>query len=175
MQPPSAMQEKSQHQGDTQTATVNDKQINLVQPRTVFTSIKIDHFPGRSRSADYSVTLYSNGSGLYEGRSNVHIIGTSKFDISKNQLNAVNQLCIRFFAHRDEVVFEVEKLLPIPVVVTTYTPNDDYPPIRFWDRNDNDDPSTARLIAFRTTIEQIINTSRFTKGDRKSQEAIVAM
>ena len=170
----SCKKDEIQRPSSLQTATVNAKQMNLLPPPPlVFKSIKIDHHAAGTSMHDYSVTVNANGTALYEGRFNVHTKGEKTLEISSNDLNKINNLCIRFIEiSRPETNDQVqERLMALPTVVTTYIGVDKSSNSMFMDFN-NGQP--VWLVMFRTEVEKILNISKLTDSNASVQVATIA-
>lgn len=155
--------------GKPQTANVNARQANISSlpiQEMAFVSIEIDHRAGDTRSVDYNIILYSDGSCIYTGRANVAVYGVREFEISKKALSVINALSKEFNSASGVVKHDVEKLMCLSMVTTTYTPNNDAPKI-FTDFNNG---TPAKLVSFRNAVEKTMSLDKYTKSADYSHE-----
>jgi len=131
----------------------------LPVPTIAFTSIKINHIAARSLNPDYSITIYANGSGVYEGRRNVHIMGVKHFEMDKRTLEYISDLSLRinFFDIR-AIDFNIPDL---PIVATTFTNSEGTKTLA------DSEGVPEVLVAFRTKIETALNMSKLVSGDKR--------
>ena len=154
------------------TSSIQDKNISdhhyiprdVITPieGIVFRSIEINHMAGLSMLPDYSVTVYSDGIGVFEGRRGVRNTGVIKFKIPIEALLYINDLCSQV----NFLNFKSAQLVPdMPMVATSYLPSNPGPdmlPRTVMDNNSNYPPD---LIYFRTKVEEVLHISPFINTD----------
>ena len=143
-----------------QTATVNDRLIDLGSHGMVFAQIKIDHISVGLAMPDYSVTVNSNGEASYEGRRNVYVLRSLEFKVSASALLEINRLCIRANLSPIKDKGERDAIANFPHVITTYTPSNSKLSLIFTDYYTG---SPANVVIFRAGVEKALNTEQFTK------------
>ena len=144
-----------------------------------YAMITIMHDGGHSISnPGYSVTAYSNGIAVFNGYRNVAKIGEVKFQLSKDQLLAVETEInkSRFLSIADDLTY----IPDAPYVTTTCTisltpktdvTNADVVNLNPADRSitksliDYNEGYPASLIALRTEVENTLNISMYVHGD----------
>ena len=122
--------------------------------RMAFKSINFNHLAAKSMKADYSVTLYANGYGVFEGRRNVFCLKRINFKISTERLMFINNIC------RSVDLFDLNRIKnnttpDMPSIITTYSKNDQTLSLTEYEGK------PALLNAFRTKIEMALDLSRF--------------
>ena len=140
-----------------QIATVNAKQINIAVHKLVFQSITIDHYAALTHLPDYSISINANGTAAYEGRRNVNVNGSRMLEVSKEQLERINNLCIRLAAIKAESSFanQDSKKLAQPINRTTFRGVGE---LNFWSQTDNNS-QPKWLVTFRAQVEEVLNLS----------------
>ena len=142
----------------TVAASENQRLIDQVLPIDLlaFSLIKIDHLSARSFMPDYCVTVSADGIASFEGRRNVGVLKTVKFKLTKDQLSAINELCLQtnFFKIED-----LDLNIPdMPIVTTTFSNSEQKA------MNSDSGGVPAELVSFRTQIEKLLNISKFVNG-----------
>lgn len=128
-----------------------------------FTSIKINHRPGRGFAPDYAVTINSDGNVWFEGRRNVFITRTVNYQLNQNQLNAINKICIAVNFFNLDVMHKLAPngMIDAAFVETTFTAKQ-----RTKTLSDYNDGSFVQLESFKKKVEAELGLERFINGKK---------
>lgn len=148
------------------------KSINPPQASAAsYAMVVIDHLPGHGFGPNYKVTLMSDGRATFEGRANVPVLGTKKFNVLKERVAYIKNMfeAGHFFQIKDDII-----LIPdAPTIYTTYN-NGEYSKTLV----DMDFGHPQILIQIRRATEGIMQIDRFLAikkpiHDASAQKAIV--
>jgi Domain of unknown function (DUF6438) len=119
--------------------------------------IRIDHFAGRSRLPDYSVTVRSDGLVIYEGRENVRVRGRQTFMMTDITVPVLKEIFDRkgFFHIVPDFVHHAD----MPYVVTSYQPT----VLRKAKSIADNLTIPATLIGIREEVETLLGIDRFVR------------
>ncbi len=119
--------------------------------------IDINHVPGHGPMVDYQVQVFSNGTIVYIGRSNVSVIGKKIFSVDLPTINNLRMMFmnISFFTIRVNDN-------PIPDAPITYTTfSNGSKPRTIVDYGDGTPESVYKV---RTAVEDMLHISQFVYG-----------
>jgi hypothetical protein len=126
-------------------------------PAGTLNVIRIDHFAGRSRLPDYSVTVRSDGLVIYEGRENVRVRGRQTFMMTDITVPVLKEIFDRkgFFHIVPDFVHHAD----MPYVVTSYQPT----LLRKAKSTADNHSIPATLVGIRQEVETLLGIDRFVK------------
>lgn len=126
-----------------------------------FRSIKIDHNAGKSLILPgYSVTVYSDGLVIYDGKRNVRLKGVITFKTTPEVLREINKMTSRLNFFNIPGLTGISQ--DLPTVTTTFIENEMEP--RTAIIIDDMSGYPKQIVAFRTQLEQMLNLSSYLSG-----------
>jgi hypothetical protein len=132
--------------------------------------LKIDHRAAMSFTPDYSVSLFSDGRVVYDGRRNVFFIGNKELKTSSDNIQVIKNLFTRsgFFAMTEDI----PNMIDLPLVYTTYSEQGPAGDAQKMLR-DVDSGYPLPLYSLRVKAESMLNISWLINGHDSSESSDV--